>query len=74
MIDVKRESKENDGFERPWSDLHDNTLCKILRHFGNCTVQTKMKSIILIDINFDRAQIATLIKISQMIIHSIDNI
>lgn len=64
MIDIKKESKENDGFERTWSDLHDNALCKILRHLGNCIVQTKTKSIILIDINFDRAQIAALIKIS----------
>lgn len=53
MIDVKIESKENDVFERPWSDLHDNVPCKVLRQCGNYTVQTKMKSIVLIGINFD---------------------
>lgn len=59
MIDVKKTSRENDVFERAWSDLHDNALCKILYQFGNCTVQTKVKSIVLISIHFDLAQIAT---------------
>lgn len=61
LRDIKKESKENDVFERAWSDLHDNALCKILHHFGNYIVQTEMKSIILVDINFDWAQIAALI-------------
>lgn len=52
MTDVKSESKGNDVFERSWSYVHDNALCRILHHFGNYTTQTKMKFIILIDINF----------------------
>lgn len=52
MIDIKVESKKNDAFERPWSDLHDNALCKIWHQFGNYTIQTKMKSIVLIGSNF----------------------
>lgn len=64
MIDVKRESKENDVFERAWSDLYDNALCKILYHFGNCIKQTKVKSIILVDINFDWTQKAAVVKSS----------
>lgn len=52
MIDVKREPKENDVFERAWSYIHDNAVCKILHHVGNYSAQTKLKFIILIDINF----------------------
>lgn len=51
MIDVKRESKDNDVFERAWSYVHDSAVGKILHHVGNYTAQTKMKFIILIDIN-----------------------
>lgn len=61
LRDVKKESKENAVFKRAWSDLHDNALCKILHHFGNYLVQTEMKSIVLVHINFYRAQIAALI-------------
>lgn len=52
MIDIKVESKKNDTFERPRSDLHDNAPRKMWHQFGNYTVQTKMKSIVFIGSNF----------------------
>lgn len=53
MTGIKEESKKNDAFERPWSDLHDNAPFKIWHQFVNYTVQTKMKSIVLLGSNFD---------------------
>lgn len=59
MIDIEKYYKENDVFERAWPDLRDNALHEILYQFSNCSVQTEMKSIVLIAINFDWGWSAT---------------